>query len=74
MSGSVGSSRLYDLAGGLQVAVRTQTFRPAGAAADAWGRNGKVEPDGVVSAGWTTYTEENDPYMAKALEFLRNYP
>lgn len=71
MSGIFGLSSVYSIPGGGQIAVHDRSFQPTGLPVDAWGRNGKIEPDALVTASWLDYTEENDPYIAKAMELLK---
>ncbi len=49
--------------------LANKVFQPAGKAPDYWHRSGVI-PDVVVAGRWDQFTEENDPYLARAVELL----
>ena len=57
----------YDFEDGSRAWIARETFVPASGA--DWEETGLI-PDTVVDADWDEFTEENDPYIAAALELF----
>ncbi len=49
--------------------LANEVFQPAGKAPDDWRKNWVV-PDVMVAGRWDQFTEENDPYLARAVALL----